>query len=88
MNNTGLAAADITSDLAQAGFAVVPRVLDDTRCDLLAAQVQSHAASGAGSRRFLEQSWVRALADELRRHSALRGVLPVNSVAGTVHAVR
>lgn len=69
------------NDFIRQGFAVVPGVLVDTRCDVLAAHVQSYAASGAGPRQLLEQSWCRALADELRHQPILREVLPVNSVA-------
>lgn len=80
MKNIGLAATDIiTAHFSREGFAVVPGVLDDTRCDLLASQVDSEASSGA--RQLLERSWCRALAEELRRHSVLRDVLPINSVA-------
>ena len=67
--------------LARAGFAVLPGVIDYTRCDLLASHVESRAAGGAGSRQLLEQSWCRRLADELRCRPELREVLPVDSVA-------
>lgn len=82
MKSTKLVTPDITTPyFARDGFAVVPGVLEDTRCDILASHVESYAESGAGSRQLLEQTWCRALADELRRQPELREFLPVNSVA-------
>ena len=71
----------IAPQFARDGFAVVPEVLEDTRCDLLASHLESYAAGGVGSRQLLEQTWCRALVDELRRQPVLRELLPVNSVA-------
>ena len=82
MKNADSIASNIANvQLAREGFAVVPGVLDDNRCDSLASHVESDAAGGAGSRQLLEYSWGRALADELRRQPALREVIPLGSVA-------
>ncbi|MEO7495393.1 MAG: phytanoyl-CoA dioxygenase family protein [Massilia sp.] len=65
---------------ASDGYVVVPGVLTPAHCARLAASV-SVGAGAAGSRSLLAQDWCAALAIELRRDSALAGLIPATHVA-------
>lgn len=65
---------------ASDGYVVVPGVLTPAYCARLAASV-AVGAGAAGSRSLLAHDWCAALAIELRRHPALRGLIPADHVA-------
>jgi hypothetical protein len=62
------------------GFVVVV-VIDGVRCDQLAAHLRVFGKIGAGSRTLLRQPWCVELADDLRRHPIINGLLPRDAVA-------
>jgi hypothetical protein len=62
------------------GFAVVPSVIDETRCESLASHLLEFRGIGAGSRTLLSQPWCTDLANDLRRNVNLRRLFPVNAV--------
>jgi hypothetical protein len=63
------------------GFAVVPCVIDETRCDVLASRFQALQIIGPGSRTLLSQQWCAELAYELRQNAIVYNLLPVDAVA-------
>jgi hypothetical protein len=65
----------------QDGFVVVPGVIDAARCDPLARCVQVLEKGAAGIRTLLVASWCVELAQELRAHSQLCTLLPIDGVA-------
>jgi ectoine hydroxylase-related dioxygenase (phytanoyl-CoA dioxygenase family) len=62
------------------GFRVVEALLDDTTCDVVAAQIDGLPLTGAGSRQLLQYEWCRQLALSVRMHSEIRERLPADSV--------
>jgi hypothetical protein len=70
-----------TQRLAADGFAVVPGVVDDAKCDVLASYCQAFERLGAGSRTLLRQAWCVDLAGDLRRHPIISNLLPRDAVA-------
>jgi hypothetical protein len=63
------------------GFVMVPEVMVRDQCDALTSQVEIFDTCRAGSRTLLDQAWCVHLATELRRHSAIAAMLPVDVVA-------
>lgn len=71
----------VSQRLAADGFTVVPGVVDDAQCDVLASHLQTFEPVGAGSRTLLRQAWCADLAGDLRRHSIISDLLPRDAVA-------
>jgi hypothetical protein len=69
------------SSLEQAGFAVIPGVLDAGGCDELIDALAGVPLPSAGSRQLLASPWCAALAARLARHPALQPLLPPAAVA-------
>ena len=67
--------------LAVDGFAVVPGVVDDAKCDVFASHLQAFERIGAGTRTLLGQAWCVELAGDLRRHPIISNLLPRDAVA-------
>jgi ectoine hydroxylase-related dioxygenase (phytanoyl-CoA dioxygenase family) len=55
------------------GYAIIERVVDETRGDAILARLP---AGRAGSRNLLDESWCRQLAAEVRAHRDVRVLLP------------
>jgi len=73
---------DAASERMEAdGFAVVPEVIDDIQCDILASQIMEMQDTGAGSRTLLMQPWCAELASSLRRHPVIGRLLPRDAAA-------
>jgi hypothetical protein len=70
-----------SKQLEEDGFVVVPDIIGSNQCDALGALIQSITTPGAGSRTFLDQRWCVELANQIRRHSELRALLPADAVA-------
>jgi hypothetical protein len=74
------ASVDIADRFASDGFVLLPALLDRAECDAILAQLIP--ASGAvGSRSLLPQAWCHRLAERLRQHSALAGIIPAGHIA-------
>jgi Phytanoyl-CoA dioxygenase (PhyH) len=71
----------VSQRLAADGFTVVPGVVDDAKCDVLASHLQTFEGVGAGSRTLLRQAWCADLAGDLRRHPIISDLLPRDAVA-------
>jgi hypothetical protein len=63
------------------GFAVVPGVIDEIRCESLASDLRAFQGIGASSRTLLSQPWCMDLANDLRRNAVVSRLLPVDAVA-------
>ncbi|WP_457337536.1 phytanoyl-CoA dioxygenase family protein [Rhizobacter sp. P5_C2] len=63
------------------GCVVVPAVLPAGDCDALADLVEALGSGGAGTRSLLSQPWCAALAQRLRQHRVLSGLMPAGLVA-------
>ena len=68
-------------DFEAQGFAVIPHVMDDAACDLIAGNLEALEMAAAGSRRLLEQRWCAELARRLRAHARIAPLLPRGAVA-------
>jgi hypothetical protein len=73
-------AAKVVSEFKKSGYFVMPGVIDAVLNRRLAAFV-GVIASGAGSRRLLDEAWCAHLAGALRGDSRIRSLLPRNAVA-------
>jgi Phytanoyl-CoA dioxygenase (PhyH) len=73
-------AAKAVSQFKKDGYFVIPGVIDAVLIRRLGAFVGG-TASGAGSRRLLDESWCRHLAGALRGDARIRSLLPHNAVA-------
>jgi ectoine hydroxylase-related dioxygenase (phytanoyl-CoA dioxygenase family) len=62
------------------GFLIQPDVLTDAECDLVAQRLDTIDRDAIGTRRLLEQSWCRVLAESLKQHALLLRILPIDSV--------
>jgi hypothetical protein len=74
------------------GFAVVPGIVDDAKCDVIASHLQAFERIGAGTRTLLGQAWCVELAGDLRRapdykQSVLHDPIVDKLVAGLVRSV-
>jgi len=65
----------------QAGFAIIPGVLDDAGCDELIDALASLPLASAGTRQLLALPWCAALARGLMAHHVLEPLLPPAAVA-------
>ena len=63
------------------GFAIVPAVITAQECDTLLRCIAPVEHLSGSSRIALHQPWCDALAERLRRHPVLSGLLPQDSVA-------
>ena len=73
-------AARAVSQFKKDGYFVIPGVIDAVLNRRLGAFVGG-TASGAGSRRFLDEAWCKHLAGALRGDARIRSLLPHNAVA-------
>jgi hypothetical protein len=73
-------AAKAVSEFKKRGYFVIPGVIDAVLNRRLGAFVGG-IASGAGSRRLLDEAWCRHLAGALRGDARVRSLLPRNAVA-------
>lgn len=70
----------LPQQIAEHGFATVPRLLTATECDALADSVARSSSVSGGTRRLLQQTWCRELAERLRQHPVLSPFLePVST---------
>ena len=67
--------------LASDGYVVIPDVISDVQCDLLAAHLGAFQATGAGSRTLLGHPWCTEVAREIRRQAAIDSMLPADAIA-------
>jgi len=65
----------------ETGCVVVPAVLPAGDCDAAAGLVEALGSGGAGTRSLLSQPWCAALAQRLRQHRVLSGLMPAGLVA-------
>jgi|SRR5580704_6608229 len=73
-------AAKTVSEFKKSGYFVIPGVIDAVLNRRLGAFVGG-IASGAGSRRLLDEAWCAHLAGALRGDARIRSLLPRNAVA-------
>src|SRR5580698_6214520 len=73
-------AAKAVSEFKKSGYFVIPGVIDAVLNRRLGAFVAG-IASGAGSRRLLDEAWCAHLAGALRGDARIRSLLPRNAVA-------
>jgi ectoine hydroxylase-related dioxygenase (phytanoyl-CoA dioxygenase family) len=73
-------AAKTVSEFKKSGYFVIPGVIDAVLNRRLGAFVGG-IASGAGSRRLLDEAWCAHLAGALRADARVRSLLPRNAVA-------
>src|SRR3984885_6005625 len=73
-------AAKAVSEFKKSGYFVIPGVIDAVLNRRLGAFVAG-IASGAGSRRLLDEVWCAHLAGALRGDARIRSLLPRNAVA-------
>ena len=69
------------TEFERQGFVVVPDLIDNATCAEVACTLEKRHLAGAGTRKLLDEPWCVALATELKRSSALRPLLPQDSVA-------
>jgi ectoine hydroxylase-related dioxygenase (phytanoyl-CoA dioxygenase family) len=62
------------------GFLIQPDVLTDAECDFVAQRLEAIDRDAIGTRRLLELSWCRDLAESLKHRAVLLRILPANSV--------
>jgi ectoine hydroxylase-related dioxygenase (phytanoyl-CoA dioxygenase family) len=63
------------------GFAVLPDILDEGQCEVLASRLRAFQNIGAGSRTLLSQPWCAVLADYLRLNITVSRLLAADAVA-------
>jgi ectoine hydroxylase-related dioxygenase (phytanoyl-CoA dioxygenase family) len=63
------------------GFAVIPAVLAESQCDIVATAVSSFASDSPGTRSLLAHDGCRALMATLRTHPTLSVLIPSDHVA-------
>jgi hypothetical protein len=68
-------------DLMANGFSVVPKLLDNVRCDEIARRLDAAATRRAGSRQLLQESWCSELALQVMNHKSIRSALPSDAKA-------
>ena len=73
-------AAKVVSEFKNSGYFVIPGAIDAVLNRRLGAFVGG-IASGAGSRRLLDEAWCAHLAGALRGDARIRSLLPRNAVA-------
>jgi hypothetical protein len=62
--------------LATEGFALVPGLLSQAECDVIAQRLDASEARGVGSRRILQLPWCTGLATRVMGHEVVRAALP------------
>jgi Phytanoyl-CoA dioxygenase (PhyH) len=67
--------------LVDFGYEIIPYVLAEPECRLLAEQVRSCGVARAGARNLLMHQWCRELALRLKRHFGIERRLPPDAVA-------
>jgi hypothetical protein len=63
------------------GFVIIPAVLGELQCDVIAASVDSFASDSPGTRGLLAHDWYRALVAALRAHPTVGALIPADHVA-------
>lgn len=63
------------------GFAVLPRVANQSECDALSRAIHMLESCGAGTRRLLEQRWCQVAAQSLRSNGTVRQLIGEDAVA-------
>jgi ectoine hydroxylase-related dioxygenase (phytanoyl-CoA dioxygenase family) len=63
------------------GFVVIPTVLGESQCDVIAESIDSFASDSPGTRSLLARDWCRALVAALRAHLTVGALIPVGHVA-------
>jgi hypothetical protein len=77
----GRAPAFLSAAFAADGFEIIPYVLSEPECRLIAAQVGSSGTTRAGARNLLMHPWCRELAGRLRRHFGIARRLSSDALA-------
>jgi len=72
---------DVSQEISDAGFALVPQVLTDIECERFAAEVSRSSSASGGTRSLLQNEWCRLLASQLRQHAFLKPLLQPSYVA-------
>jgi hypothetical protein len=67
-------------DFKTQGFALVPNVLSDQRCEAIAATLSSLPLGASGIRSLLQYAWCQQLAQDLQMHPALAADIGADAV--------